>query len=56
MGIPSGFGNLYTEANPGDINILFSSGKVDCSTTVLIYNVINGLALNLKGDCSKVFL
>lgn len=51
------FGNLYTEANPGDINILFSSGKVDCGTTVLlkdgIYNAINGLALNLKGDCSE---
>lgn len=54
---PSGFGNLYTEANPGDINILFSSGRVDCGTTVLlkggIYNAINGLALNLKGDCSE---
>ncbi len=54
---PNGSGNLFSQANPGNINTLFSSGLVSCGTTVLLmdgnYSFTEGLALSLNNHCSE---
>jgi hypothetical protein len=53
---PSGSGNAYSEANPGNLKTLLSSGAVTCGTTVIFKGGIYGIgemALNLNSDCSE---
>ncbi len=54
---PNGSGTQYTQANPGNISTLFSSGQVTCGTTVLLmdgsYSISNGLTLNLNNPCTE---
>ncbi|MBP6430768.1 MAG: hypothetical protein KA319_03295, partial [Ferruginibacter sp.] len=53
---PNGKGNLYTEENPGNITTLFSSGLVECGTTIFLTNGVftqNGLNLNITTNCTE---
>lgn len=53
---PNGSGTAYTEANPGNIKTLLSSGTVSCGTTIYLKDGVydeQGLALNLTKDCTE---
>jgi hypothetical protein len=53
---PNGSGTLYTEANPGKLTTLLSSGGVTCGTTVLLLDGIYsdvGLALQIYNHCTE---
>jgi hypothetical protein len=53
---PNGSGTLYTEANPGKLTTLLSSGGVTCGTTVLFMDGIYtdvGLALQIYNHCTE---
>ncbi len=54
---PNGAGTQYTQASPGNLNTLFSSGQVTCGTTVLLtdgtYSFTNGLALTINNPCTE---
>lgn len=52
---PSGSGTAYTEANPGNLKTLLSTG-LTCGTTVILKGgtyEVGSMALNLSTDCSE---
>jgi hypothetical protein len=54
---PNGVGNTYNQANPGNLQTLFSSGQVTCGTTIFLtdgtYSFTDGLALTLNNHCTE---
>ncbi len=52
---PNGTGN-YTQNNPGDLTMLFSSGQVSCGTTIMLKDGVyktKDLQLYLNSDCTE---